>query len=242
MSRPRVFVAGATGYTGRHLVRSCAERGVETVAHVRPDSPRLAEWRRDFAAMDAAVDTTPWDRGAMADMLRRRRPTHVFILVGTTRARGRRAARARGPAETYASVDHALPHLLIAAATDAAARDPSVRPVLVYLSAVGAREDTRNAYLHVRGVVERELRESGLPWLAVRPSFITGGDREERRPLERMTAAAIDLLLVPLALLGARRLQARYASLRGAELADGLLRVTLDERRVGRVVTADELR
>jgi uncharacterized protein YbjT (DUF2867 family) len=242
MSPPRVLVAGATGYTGRHLVRICAARGIETVAHVRPDSPRLAGWRRDFAAMDAEVDTTPWEGAAMRDMLLRRRPTHVFILIGTTRARGRRAARAGGGAETYATVDHALPHLLVKAAREAAARDAGVRPTLVYLSAVGAREDTRNAYLRVRGVLERELRESGLPWLAVRPSFITGGDRGERRPLERVTAAAVDLLLAPLALVGARRLRARYASLTGAALAEGLARVTFDDGRLGRVVTADELR
>jgi uncharacterized protein YbjT (DUF2867 family) len=223
-------------------VRTCVERGVETVAHVRPDSPRLDDWRRHFAAMDAEVDATPWDPAAMREMLLRRRPTHLFILVGTTRARGRQAARAGGPAETYDTVDYALPHLLIGAAREAAALDARARPLLVYLSAVGAREDTRNAYLRVRGTLERELRDSGLPWLAVRPSFITGTDRGERRPLERLTATAVDLLLLPPAILGARRLHGRYASLTGEELARGLAHVALDDGRTRRVVGADELR
>ena len=55
------FVAGATGYTGREVVRLLSGRGVRTVAHVRPDSPRVEEWRRRFETEGAAVDVTPWD-------------------------------------------------------------------------------------------------------------------------------------------------------------------------------------
>ena len=242
MSLPRVFVVGATGYTGRHLVRACAERGVATVAHVRPDSPRLAEWRRELSGMDAEVDETPWQPDAMRDALLRHRPTHVFILLGTTRARAKQAARKGRPPESYESVDYALPHLLVEAAREAAQVDTSLRPVLVYLSALGVREDSRVAYVRVRGKLERELRESGLPWLVVRPSFITGADRGERRPLERMTAATVDALLAPLALLGAERLRGRYGSITGEALARGLVHVALDERLTGRVVLADELR
>ena len=34
------FVVGATGYTGREVVRLLREKRIPTVAHVRPDSPR----------------------------------------------------------------------------------------------------------------------------------------------------------------------------------------------------------
>ena len=56
----RAFVAGATGYTGRAVVRELTDRGLECIAHVRPDSPRLEEWRRVFTAMGATFDCTPW--------------------------------------------------------------------------------------------------------------------------------------------------------------------------------------
>ena len=238
---PTAFIAGATGYTGRHVVAHCAARGVAAVAHVRPDSPRLAEWRRRFADAGATVDATPWAADALRATLLRVRPTHVFILVGTTRARGRRAARG-GDAETYATVDLALPLLLVDAARGAAADDPTLRPRLVYLSAVGAREDTRNAYLRVRGLVERALRESGLPWLAARPAVVTGGDRDEARPLERAVGTLVDAALAPLGWLGARALRARYASLTGDALAAGLVRLALAESGSGRVVDAAALR
>jgi len=241
MTDPRVFVAGATGYTGRSLVEACARRGIPTVAHVRPDSAGGAEWERLFAEMGAAVDRTPWERPAMTATLARLRPTHVFILLGTTRARSRRAARA-GRTETYATVDLALPMLLVDAAEDAAAADPALRPRLVYLSSLGAREDTRNAYVRVRGLVERRLRESGLPWLAVRPAVITGGDRGERRLLERGIGLLGDALLLPLRLAGGGRVRERYRSISGPALGEGIARVALAERGPGRVVMGEELR
>ena len=36
MNPQTIFIAGATGYTGRALVRLAAEAGHETIAHVRP--------------------------------------------------------------------------------------------------------------------------------------------------------------------------------------------------------------
>src|SRR5690606_9110185 len=174
---------------GRAVVKGCVRHGAATVAHVRPDSPRLEEWRARFAADGAAMDATPWDGAAMVGTLVRLRPTHVISLLGTTRARARAAAsqgEGKGKGESYRSVDYGLTHMLIRAAVAAAAAT-GVRPRLVYLSAVGASEDTRNAYLRMRGLVERELRECGLPYLVVRPSFITGPDRDETRRAERWT-------------------------------------------------------
>jgi hypothetical protein len=72
------------------------------VAHVRPDSPRLAEWRATFARLQAATDATPWDAAAMTAALVRLRPPVVFALLGTTRRRG------RGTGDTYESVDYGL--------------------------------------------------------------------------------------------------------------------------------------
>ncbi|HEU4565679.1 MAG TPA: NAD(P)H-binding protein [Gemmatimonadaceae bacterium] len=233
---PLAFITGATGYTGRHVVRACMERGVSAVAHVRADSPRLAEWRERFEGMGATVDATPWEERAMTATLARLAPTHVFALLGTTRSRGRRAAREGGGAESYETVDYALTALLLRAAVACGSH-----PRFVYLSSLGASESTRNAYLRVRGRLEREVAASGLPYLIVRPSFITGPDREEHRPLERLAAAAADTALALVASLGARRLRDRYHSLTGAQLAEGMVRMAMEREGSG-VVTGEELR
>lgn len=233
----RAFVAGATGYTGREVVRELRARGLEVTAHVRPESARLEEWRSRFASLGADVDTTPWSAAAMTDAIRRVEPDFVFALLGTTRKRARRAAGAGLAPESYESVDYALTAMLMQAVKDAA---PSAR--FVYLSSLGVRDDTRNRYLMARARIERELEASGLAYAIARPSFITGPDRDEARPAERMGAAAADALLDLASLFGARSLRRRFRSTTGSELARALVRLALDrtERRI--VAEADELR
>jgi nucleoside-diphosphate-sugar epimerase len=238
---PSAFVAGATGYVGREVVRVMAqERSTATVAHVRPDSSRLAEWRDRVAAAGASVDTTEWDAAAMTETLVRLRPTMVFALLGTTRARGRQAA-ARGATDTYETVDYALTMLLLDAAA-AAARETGVTPRFVYLSSMGVSAGTRNAYLAVRWRVEQALRASGLPFVVARPGFITGPDRDDRRPGERAGAAVTDALLAMAGALGARRLRERYRSTTNTALARALVRLALDPAATAAVVESEALR
>lgn len=230
------FVAGATGYTGREVVRALRGRGVDTVAHVRPDSPSLAAWRQRFEALGARVDTTPWDGGALTQTLTLLRPDAVFALLGTTRARATRAA-GRGRDEGYEAVDYGLTMLLYHAAVQS-----GVNPRFVYLSATGVREQGGNAYLQVRARVERELRAGSLPWIAARPSFITGPDRDEFRAGERIGAAVSDGLLAVVGLLGGGRWRDRYRSTSNGVLADALVRLAFDPSVVNRVVESEELR
>src|SRR5687768_2809558 len=103
------FVAGATGLTGRHAVQALATRKHRAIAHVRPDSPRLSEWRSRFEKI-ATVDATPWRSDAIAARFAELKPTLVFGCLGTTRARAKEASReGRDPnAESYDAVDVAL--------------------------------------------------------------------------------------------------------------------------------------
>lgn len=230
------FVAGATGYTGREVVRVLAGRGVRTLAHVRPDSERLAGWRERFTALGAELDTTPWQRTAMAARLAELAPTHVFALLGTTRKRAG-AAAAHGRDETYEAVDYGLSKLLIDALVDA-----RLRPRFVYLSAAGASPRARGAYMQARWRVEEALRASGLPYTIARPSFITGADRDEDRPGERVGAALTDGFLTLASALGGRRLAARYRSTTNTVLATALVTCALDPAAENTVLESEALR
>jgi uncharacterized protein YbjT (DUF2867 family) len=240
-TEPAAFVAGATGYVGREVVRVLAqERSIPTVAHVRPDSARLAEWRDRIAAAGASIDTTEWAEPAMTETLVRLRPTLVFALLGTTRARGKQAAAA-GATDTYETVDYGLTGLLLRAAT-AAARETGVAPRFVYLSSAGVSAGARGAYLAVRWRMEQELRASGLPFVVARPGFITGPDRDESRPVERVGATVADAVLAVAGALGATRLRERWRSTTNTVLARALVRLALDERATAAVVESDGLR
>lgn len=230
------FVAGASGYTGREVVRLLREQGVTTWAHVRPDSPRLAEWRERFGGLGAEVDATPWEPGALAARLTELRPAVVFALLGTTRARVRRAAES-GRDAGYETVDYGLTMMLYRAAAGSGAH-----PRFVYLSSAGVREEGGPAYLQVRARVERELREGSLPWLSARPSFITGPDRDEFRAGERIGAVITDSLLSVVGLFGGGKWRDRYRSTTNAVLAAALVRLAFHPGVVNRVVESEDLR
>jgi uncharacterized protein YbjT (DUF2867 family) len=215
------FVAGATGYTGREVVRVLAGRGVETHAHVRPDSPAIDRWRERFREAGARVDETPWDAQAMDRALARIGPTHVFALLGTTRARARRATGS-AIAETYEAVDLGLTLVLVGASLAAGSS-----PRFVYLSSMGTRPGA-GAYLEARWKAEAGIRASGLAFTIVRAPIISGPDRDESRTGERIASVVSSAALSALGALGARRLRARYAPMTGAELAAGIVRAALE--------------
>lgn len=233
----RAFVAGATGLTGRFVVETLRQRDIATVAHVRPDSPRLAEWRTRFEALGAEVDTTAWTDGAISGTLALRAPTLVFGLLGTTRARASRVARAGGDAarESYDAVDVALTEMLVRGSE---AIEP--RPRFVYLSSIGAGDGARGSYLEARTRVEAMLEKSGVPYTIARPSFIVG-DRDDDRPAEKLGAPIANALLGAVGFLGARRLAERYRSIRGEDLARALVSAAIDPASQNRILEAEAL-
>ena len=231
----RAFVVGATGYTGQAVVARLRALGVETYAHIRPDSPRLARRQSAFEALGAAVDVTPWAQDAMNARLAELRPTLVFGLLGVTRSGAKREARERGTARaTYESVDVAL---TLMAARAAAAVEPA--PRFVYLSSLGAGPHTANTYLKARWTTEQAIEALGLPFTVARPCFITGADREGRT-VEKVGGMAANALVGALGALGAGRTARRYRSRTSQDLAAALVRLALDPDAEGRVFDSEE--
>lgn len=232
------WVAGATGYTGRALIPALRAEEVATHAHVRPDSPQLERWRTQFSALGAVVETTPWELAPLTEALRRCAATQVYALLGTTQARARAAERSGTAPADYERVDVGLTLMLLAAAQAA-----GNRPRFVYLSATGVRgPEDGNAYMRARGRVEAAVRASGLPYTIARPSFITGADRDESRPMERVGAAVTDVTLGLVGLLGGSRLRDRYRSTTNTVLAASLVRLAADPAAVDRVIESENLR
>ncbi|MBS1120132.1 MAG: NAD-dependent epimerase/dehydratase [Deltaproteobacteria bacterium] len=210
------FVLGATGFVGREVVRQLCIRGTTTVAHVRPDSGRLEDWRRTFGELGAEVDTSPWDAVQLAAALRAKRPAQLYILIGTTRSKAK-SDQVEG--DIYEQVDLKLTQLAALAA-----RASEASPRLVYLSSVGADASARSAYLRARGRAEAVVRGAGLPWVIARPSLITG-EREDGRLGERSAAVLGDGLLAIASVLGGRSLRSKYRSTTPDILASALIRI-----------------
>jgi nucleoside-diphosphate-sugar epimerase len=218
----RAFVAGATGYTGRAVVRELTERGVECIAHVRPDSSRLEEWRRRFTAAGATFDCTPWGDAEFEAVMRHYKPQYCFALLGTTKRRAR-LARRQGARDSYETVDYLLTSIVLRAT-----RVMSPAAKFVYLSALGVNEGVRNPYLAVRARVEAELIRSGLRFVIARPALITGEDREESRPAERAVAKVAEWALRTAEIAGWSSFHQRFATLTGPQLGRALVNAALD--------------
>jgi uncharacterized protein YbjT (DUF2867 family) len=170
----KALVVGATGYVGRQVVRRLREEQVEALAHLRPDSARVAHWQEHFTEMGATPLAVPWNAAAILDMMATHRPSHVFSLIGTTRSQAKSDAI---PGDIYQAVDYRLTKLLLDAC---ASQEPL--PRFIYLSSVGASPKSRSAYLRARGQIEEDLKASKLSWLSAQPSIITGHDRDVDRP------------------------------------------------------------
>ncbi len=235
-SAPVAFVAGATGFVGRAVVAELVRRGVTTIAHVRPDSRDLDEWRRKFGEAGGGhveVDTTAWDEAALTATLRARAVTHVFGLIGTTRGRAKRDGVR---VDIYELIDVGLTRLLAAASSACGAR-----PRLVYLSSVGASARSSSAYLRARARAEALVQGAGVPWIIARPSMIVGPGRDDARPMERAAGAVADGALAVIGLFGARRIRAAYRSTTPELLGPALVRLALDDAP-DRIVAGDDLR
>lgn len=230
----RAFVAGATGYTGREVVRLLIDADVDVVAHIRPDSSSRVRWEENFAKMGASVSTAPWESNSINEAVAQAKPDLVFSLLGTTRARKERADDA--DRETYDAVDYGLTAMLIDAAV-ATGRSPG----FVYLSSLGVSQGSPSAYIQARWKAETKLRSSGLNYLIARPALISGDNRDEPRELERIGAIGGDAALSLLGAFGMKRLQAKYASMDNATLAAGLVNIAISGVN-NQEITADAIR
>jgi uncharacterized protein YbjT (DUF2867 family) len=210
------FILGATGFVGREVVRQLCVRGARAIAHVRPDAPKLEEWRARFTELGAEIDATPWAPAPLSARLAELSPAQLYILIGTTRRKAR-ADQIEG--DIYEAVDLGLTRIAVNAA-----RTSNARPRLVYLSSVGADQAARSLYLRARGKAETAVTGSGLPWVIARPSIITG-ERDEGRFGERAAGIVGDGVLAIAGVLGARRTRDRYRSTTPDVLASALIRL-----------------
>lgn len=228
------FVAGATGYVGREVVRQMCERRGKVWAHVRPGSPSAERAAARFGSWGADIVEQPWQLDPMARLLAELAPDVVFCCIGTTRASARRDKL--GADDIYQAVDVDLTSLLVEAVVTA-----GIQPRLVYLSSIGADEKRRSRYLAARGRAEAAVTASGLPYVIARPSFIAGSGRDDPRPLERIAAKMSDGFVNVAGLFGARRLRDRLHSMDNVTLASALVEAAVDPAVANQVLAGDRL-
>ena len=150
----RLFVAGATGATGRTLLPLASELGVDLIPHLRPASAE----RLGADAPDRSATLELSDRTSLQAVLADR--TTVVQLIGTMKKRFSQG-------DTYESSDIGTTRSHVAAAEGTAVDH------IVLLSSVGAGRPT-GAYLKAKAAAEQLVTESGIDWTIFRPSAFIG--------------------------------------------------------------------
>lgn len=207
---PTVLVAGATGAVGTVLVPYLRAQGFTVLPHVRPKTAARHPLGKDpDAQVFELSDSAALDRAVA-------RAQTVVCLVGTMRRRF-------AAGDTYESSDFQPVKDLVASSL----RQPAP-PHFVLLSAYGVRPGS-SGYLGWKFRAEEAVRQSGLRYAVLRPSFLdstaTGSQPSDGRPR------------TPPPLLGsALRLAGRVPGLAG--LADDLRPIPLDvlSRAIARIV------
>lgn len=152
MVQQNVFIAGATGYIGRHIVPELAGRGHMIRAVVRPGS------EGKLASGAQAIVGDPLDARTFASAIL---PGSVFIqLVGVPHP-------SPSKADLFRSID------LVSVRESASAARERGASHFVYLS-VAQPAPVMRAYVEVRAEGERLIASTGLSATFVRPWYVLG--------------------------------------------------------------------
>lgn len=155
-----VLILGASGLVGQQLLfQALANPAIKKViAPTRSALSAHPKLENPVIQFDQLPSSAPWWRADAA-----------VCALGST-------IKQAGSKERFFEIDHT--YVLRAAAAAKAAGTP----VFVYNSSLGAKIDSSNFYLRTKGQIEHDLEVLAFDKLAiVRPSFLKGGKRKERR-------------------------------------------------------------
>ncbi|THG97068.1 hypothetical protein EW026_g4863 [Hermanssonia centrifuga] len=182
MSGQSALILGATGATGKHLLKELISSSHFTKVgeygrRVTPQSQipatnKLEQKVIDFEAIDrTAFRDDRWDV--------------IFITLGTTRGNA-------GSAAAFEKIDR---EYVLNAARAAKSDDPSHEQRVIYLSSGGANSSSHFLYPKSKGLTEEGLASLGYELIAFRPGFLAQAEREgASRPAEIILGPVVSML------------------------------------------------
>lgn len=153
----KVFLAGASGFTGMALLKHPDAHLLDIVIHLREGSPSIQNFEGDQRVRIAPFE----DRNQLAKAMTG--CDAILSTIGTIRARFKEGV-------SYETVDYGTTVALIEAAKIASVGR------FVLMSSLGAGHPV-GPYLQWKNKAEQALIQSGLDYTIVRPSYLMGEGR-----------------------------------------------------------------
>ena len=168
------LLVGATGLVGSHLLTFLLESPeIDNV---------IAPVRRSTGVSSAKLIEVPFDAEGAADWTPPVPIDHVFIAFGTTKKKA-------GGINAQHDIEVRLPRLYAQRAKKLGARHLSL------CSAIGADEESNNAYNAMKGRLEEDIRAMRYPSITfLRPSVLGGHRTGDDRPAEAWAQRAMSWL------------------------------------------------
>jgi uncharacterized protein YbjT (DUF2867 family) len=174
---PKIVIAGGSGLIGKQVVEFLARKECEVhlisrraTAERTPDVHEHVAPSDDWPAIVASIQ-----------------PAVAISCLGTTIGKA-------GSREAFKAVDHDLVLAFSEASHAAGAQH------FITISSVGAMPASGSFYLRTKADMEQGLRNIGFQRLDImRPSLLTGGQRDEHRPGEAfgiLLSPVIDLFMI----------------------------------------------
>jgi len=208
----KCIILGATGLVGQHLLKQALENPEysQVIAPTRKPLLAHAKLHNPIVDFNKLPTDAPWWQADVA----------VCALGTTLKTAGSQAA--------FWQIDHGY---VIQAAT--IAKQAGVQ-VFIYNSSVGADPSAKSFYLQVKGKIETDLKAIGFSTLGiVRPSFLDGGARPEKRPGEAI-AIFFAKMLAPL-------IPKRYRAVSTSKVASAMWALAKSQATGTVVVESDEI-
>lgn len=160
----KIVIAGGSGLVGKQAADMLARTGFAVHLVSRRPSHALAPGIQEHVAPIA-----DWPA-----IVARLKPDVAISGLGTT-------IRTAGSRDAFRAVDHDLVLTFAKASHDAGAQH------FITISSVGAMPASSSFYLRTKAEMEQGLRNIGFQRLDImRPSLLTGGQRDDRRPGEAL--------------------------------------------------------
>ena len=166
----KVFVAGGTGFVGRHLVRSLLEKGHEVFLGVRNISKAYELFGDKVKAQE--VDFS--DRKAVSELLKTVLPDAVINLIGIL-------YEEKSKGITFEKV-----HYLYTVNLADASEEVGVKKFL-QMSALGTDDLAPSRYHQTKRWAEKHLEGSKLDYAIFRPSIIIGPEQKLFPDMDKIT-------------------------------------------------------